>query len=151
MMKNIFDKFVTDEVLNRINSLTPEATPQWGKMSVDQMLAHCNVAYEFIYETKHEKPKGFKKWMLKTFVKPMLVSDKPFKKNSRTSKEFLITSQKDFTEERKRLCAYIIKTQELGGTYFDQKESPALGPLTQREWSNLLYKHLDHHLVQFGV
>ncbi|WP_179337869.1 DUF1569 domain-containing protein [Winogradskyella ludwigii] len=150
-MKNIFDKQVTEEVINRINQLQTTTKPQWGKMSVDQMLAHCNVTYEFLYENVHPKPKGFKKWMLKTFVKSIVVSDKPYKKNGRTASEFLITSQKEFTTEQDRLTSYIQKTQDLGGDYFDQKESHSFGKLSKTEWNNMFYKHLDHHLSQFGV
>jgi hypothetical protein len=150
-MKNIFDKQVTEEVINRINQLQTTTKPQWGKMSVDQMLAHCNVTYEFLYENVHPKPKGFKKWMLKTFVKSIVVSDKPYKKNGRTASEFLITSQKEFTTEQDRLTSYIQKTQDLGGDYFDQKESHSFGKLSKTEWNNMFYKHLDHHLTQFGV
>ena len=150
-MKNIFDKQVTEEVINRINQLQTTTKPQWGKMSVDQMLAHCNVTYEFLYENVHPKPKGFKKWMLKTFVKSIVVSDKPYKKNGRTASEFLITNKKEFTTEQDRLTSYIQKTQDLGGDYFDQKESHSFGKLSETEWNNMFYKHLDHHLSQFGV
>jgi hypothetical protein len=120
-------------------------------MSVDQMLAHCNVTYEFVYENKHPKPKGLKKWLIKTFAKNIVVSEKPYKKNSRTSPEFLMTDQKNFEAEKSRLIAYLKKTQELGEEHFDNKESHSFGPLTKTEWSNMFYKHLDHHLSQFGV
>ena len=46
-MKNIFEKSVTDEVIARIEKLSPETQPQWGKMGVAQMFAHLSVAYEF--------------------------------------------------------------------------------------------------------
>jgi hypothetical protein len=150
-MKNIFEKSVTDEVIGRVNQLTTESKPNWGKMSVDQMLAHCNVTYEFVYEDKHPKPKGLKKWLIKTFAKNIVVSEKPYKKNSRTSPEFLMTDQKNFEAEKSRLIAYLKKTQELGEEHFDNKESHSFGPLTKTEWSNMFYKHLDHHLSQFGV
>jgi len=150
-MKNIFDQSDTIELINRINKLTPASKPNWGKMAVAQMLAHCNVTYELVYEGKHKKPKGLKKWLLKTFVKNIVVSEKPYKKNSRTAPEFLITSDKDFDTEKNRLIAYIRKTQELGDTYFDNKESHSFGKLTKTEWNNMFYKHLDHHLTQFGL
>src|SRR6185312_773877 len=150
-MKNIFDQSDTIELINRINKLTPASKPNWGKMAVAQMLAHCNVTYELVYEGKHKKPKGLKKWLLKTFVKNIVVSEKPYKKNSRTAPEFLITSDKDFDIEKNRLIAYIRKTQELGDTYFDNKESHSFGKLTKTEWNNMFYKHLDHHLTQFGL
>lgn len=150
-MKNIFEKTVSEGVINRINSLSLNSERKWGKMSVDQMLAHCNVTYELVYDDKHKKPKGFKRWMLKTFVKNAVVSEKPYKKNGRTAPEFLVSSEKDFSQEKERLIAYILKTQALGGDYFDNKESHSFGKLTKTEWNNMFYKHLDHHLKQFGV
>lgn len=42
-MKNIFEKNVTEEVITRIETLTSKTQPLWGKMSVEKMLAHCNV------------------------------------------------------------------------------------------------------------
>ena len=56
-----------------------------------------------------------------------------------------------FDAERERLVAYLRRTRELGADHFDGKESHSFGPLTRTEWSNLFYKHLDHHLTQFGV
>jgi hypothetical protein len=150
-MKNIFDEKVVDELIGRINGLTPNSKRLWGKMQVAQMLAHCNVSYEMVYTEKHPKPKGPMKLMLKLFVKHAVVSEKPYKKNSRTAPVFLITDKKDFDEEKKRLTDYLIKTQELGEAYFHNKESHSFGPLTKTEWNNLFYKHLNHHLEQFGV
>lgn len=150
-MKNIFDKTVIDKVIERINELNSNSEPKWGKMSVGQMLAHCCVTYEFIYDNKYPKPKGFKKWMLKTFVKKIVTNEKPYKRNGRTAPEFLITSEKEFNTEKDRLTSYILKTQELGTDYFHQKESHSFGKLNSNEWNNMFYKHLDHHLNQFGV
>jgi hypothetical protein len=150
-MKNIFDLKEINTIIERLNKLDAYAKPQWGKMSVDQMLAHCNVTYEMIYETKQVKPNPFKKWMLKAIVKPYVVSEKPYKKNSRTAPEFVISDSKNFEKEKQRLIDYIKKTQSLGSAYFDNKPSHSFGKLSSEEWNNLFYKHLDHHLKQFGV
>lgn len=150
-MKNIFDQDISTQLIDRINQLTPATEKLWGKMTVAQMLAHCNVTYEFVFDNKHKKPSGFKKLMLKTFVKNAVVSEKPYKKNGPTAPEFLIKDEKNFETERNRLIVYITKTQELGDNYFDNKESHSFGKLTKTEWSNMFYKHLDHHLNQFGV
>lgn len=150
-MKNIFEKNVTDEIIKRINTLGSSTKPQWGKMSVDQMLAHCNVTYEMVYEDKHKKPNGFTKFMLKLFVKNTVVNEKPYKRNGRTAPQFLVTDTKNFEEEKNRLIGYIEKTQNLGADYFNGRESHSFGKLNKQEWNNMFYKHLDHHLTQFGV
>ncbi len=150
-MKNIFDANVTAEVIGRINQLTASTQPKWGKMAVGQMLAHCCVTYEMVYDGTHKKPNAFVRLMLKLFVKKTVLSDQPYKHNSPTGGGFLIKDTRDFEVEKKRLIAYINKTQQLGDAHFDGKESLSFGPLSKSEWNTMFYKHLDHHLGQFGV
>lgn len=151
-MTNIFEPNGTAEFINRIEKLTPETKALWGKMDVAQMLAHCNVTYEMIYDDIHKKPNAFAKLLLKLFVKKIVVTnDKPYSKNSRTAPEFVMADRKKFEEERKRLIAYLTKTQQLGANYFEGKESRSFGALTAAEWNVMFSKHLDHHFSQFGV
>ena len=151
-MKNIFDQNDTIHLIKRINSLTEDSFPKWGVMSVDKMLAHCNVTYELIYEPeKHKKPTFITKWLLKTFVKPKVTNDISYKPNLPTAAMFVITDSKNFEEEKKRLIGFIQKTQQLGSEAFEGKESSNFGKLTSKEWNNMMAKHLDHHLKQFGV
>ncbi|MGB6150452.1 MAG: DUF1569 domain-containing protein [Pricia sp.] len=149
--KNLFDKDEAENAIARIEALTPTSQPLWGKMSVSEMLAHCNVTYELVYTDKHPKPKGFQKFIVKLFAKRIVVGPKPYKKNLRTSPVFLITDERDFTVEKERLIEHVQKTQKLGGAHFNGKESHAFGVLTESEWNVLFSKHLDHHLRQFGV
>ncbi len=150
-MKNIFDPAINNELIDRINRLTPETKALWGKMSVDQMLAHCCVAYEMAFTDKHPKPNGFVRFLLKSFVKKGVVNEKPYPKNSRTAPAFIISDHRNFQEEKARLVAFINHTFELGKDHFEGKESISFGPMTSSEWNNQFYKHLDHHLTQFGV
>jgi hypothetical protein len=151
-MKNIFDKAVAEELISRIDKLNADSERVWGTMDAAQMLAHCNVTYEMIYEEgKHPKAKGFKKFILKTFVKPIVVTEKIYKKNSPTAPAFIVKSDKNFDAEKERLVNFIRKTCELGAAHFEGKESNSFGVLNSTEWNNMLFKHLDHHLSQFGV
>lgn len=150
-MKNAFNQNDTAELIGRIDKLTPTSKPNWGKMPVETMLAHCNVAYEMVYDNKHPKPNGFVKLMLKLFVKNTVVSNNPYKKNSQTAPAFIIKDSRKFDIEKKRLVDYIHKTQQLGESHFDGKESHSFGVLTKQEWNTMFSKHLDHHLTQFGV
>ena len=150
-MKNIFSLYVSNEVIARIESLTPETKPNWGKMSVSQMLAHCNVTYKMAFSTSKKRPNFLTRLVLKFVVKPMVVSEKPFSKNGKTAPQFLVTDDKNFEEEKSKLIENVKKVQELGSDYFDGKESITLGKLKSQEWNNMFYKHLDHHLTQFGV
>jgi hypothetical protein len=150
-MKNVFNQAESAELINRIDKLSPTSKANWGKMSVAQMLAHCNVTYEMAYEDKHPKPNSFKKLILKLLVKKIVVGDKAYSKNSQTAPEFIIKDSRDFEKEKMRLKEYIAKTQQLGEHYFEGKESHSFGPLTKTEWNTMFYKHLNHHLTQFGV
>lgn len=151
VMKNIFEKDTTEEVISRIEKLSPESQRQWGKMSVSQMLAHCNVTYEMVYDNKHPKPGAIKRFFIKSFAKALVVGDKPYKQNLPTAPVFLVSDDKDFETEKRRLIDYLRRTQELGENYFDGKESLSFGRLNKQQWNNMFYKHLDHHLRQFGV
>lgn len=150
-MKDIFNANDVNTLVSRINTLEANSLPHWGKMAVGQMLAHCNVTYEMVYDNIHPAPNAFVKFILKTFVKPAVVGNKPYKKNGRTAPQFLITDTKDFENEKARLINYIEKTKDLGAHYFDGKLSHSFGKLTTQEWNTMFYKHLDHHLNQFGV
>lgn len=150
-MKSVFNQADTAALVARINRLSPSSKGLWGKMSVSQMLAHCNVTYEMVYEDKHPRPNPLLKLVLKLLVKNKVVSETPYKKNGPTAPAFKVKDDKDFEKEKERLIAHIEKTQGLGEGHFDGKESHSFGRLTKTEWNNMFYKHLDHHLTQFGV
>lgn len=151
LMKSVFVESDVQEILSRIHKLNTDSKAVWGKMNVAQMLAHCNVTYEMAYEDIHKKPNFLMKLILKAFVKKAVVGSKPYPKNSPTAPQFKVPSQKDFEVEKNRLIAYIQKTQKLGANHFEGKESNSFGTLNKEEWNNMFYKHLDHHLSQFGV
>lgn len=150
-LPNVFTKEVADSLIARIHTLTPESKAQWGKMSVAQMLAHCNVTYEYVYEDKYAKPNAFMRFILKNMVKKTVVSEEAYKHNGNTGPDFIIKNEPEFTAQKNRLIGFIAKTQELGASHFEGKESHSFGTLTATEWNNMFYKHLNHHLGQFGV
>lgn len=149
-MKNLFQFNYAGEMVDRINKLTPESKPQWGTMNVAQMLAHCNVTYDMIFTDHYPPAKGLKRFILKLLVKPVVVGDKPYKQNSPTASAFKIVDQRQFEFEKSKLINHIKTTQRLGEVYFEGKQSNSFGPLTAKEWNVMFYKHLDHHLTQFG-
>ncbi len=152
MIKDIFSPEIANEVIDRINHIMPNQRPQWGKMSADQMLAHCNVTYGFVFEPeKFTKPGMLKKFVLKTFVKKIVVGEKPYKINSPTAPDFLIKNTRDFEKEKSLLIENIKKVQHLGSQHFEGTENFSFGKMSASEWNIMFYKHLDHHLRQFGV
>ena len=84
-------------------------------------------------------------------AKSLVTGTKPYTKNGRTAPDMVMDTPHDFALEQERLIAFIRKVQAQGEDYYDGLESRSFGNLTKEEWNNLFYKHLDHHLNQFGV
>ncbi|MEO5911714.1 MAG: DUF1569 domain-containing protein [Pelobium sp.] len=150
-MKSVFNLKDCQQVIERINQLGSDTKANWGKMNVSQMLAHCNVTYELVYTNLHPKPNLVMKFIVKLMAKSTVVGDKPYKKSLQTAPMFIIKDEKDFEVEKKRLIEHLEQTQQLGESHFEGKESHSFGVLSKEEWNNMFYKHLDHHLSQFGV
>ncbi|MBS1941089.1 MAG: DUF1569 domain-containing protein [Bacteroidetes bacterium] len=152
---DIFTRPVCDALIARIGRITPDTRPQWGKMHAAQMLAHCSRAYDALYDETHRRQyppaTGFKRALLALFVKPTVAGPKPYPRNGRTAPSFVVADERDFEHEREKLVAYINKVQALGAAHFEGKDSHSFGPMTAEEWNTTFYKHLDHHLTQFGV
>jgi len=151
-MENIFDAKGYENLASRIQALTPDTKAKWGKMNVSQMLAHCNVAFDLTYKSENYPKAGwFKKFMLKTLVKPAVVGPKPYTKNGRTAPEFIIKGDRDFETEKAKILDYLKQTHEHGAESFEQRDYINFGKMSSSEWNTLFSKHLEHHLVQFGV
>lgn len=151
-MQNIFDAKDVQQYIDRINSLTPEAQQKWGKMNAEQVLAHLNVAYSMVFEPeKHKKPSFIAKFLLSNFVKPKLTNELPYKQNLPTSPAFIISDERNFEEEKKKLIGNIQRVQQLGRIAFEGKEHLNFGKISAQGWNNMFAKHLNHHLEQFGV
>lgn len=148
---NTFDSKTTEETFKRLEKLNYVSKPLWGKMHVAQMLAHLNVAYDLAYGKTKSNYSFFGKLLMKLFVKRIVMSEKPYSKNSATGANFIIADERDFEKEKSIFIDYVKQTEVNGSTYFEGKESSAFGVLTAKEWSMQFYKHIDHHFTQFGV
>ena len=155
MIKDIFDRTVCDELIARIRRITPETRPAWGKMNAAQMLAHCSKPYDTLYDADYQKNNppatGLMSVILRWVAKPLVTGPKPYKPNTRTAPSYVVADARDLQRERDKLVGYIDRVQALGRAHFEGKPSHSFGPLTAPEWNVLFYKHLDHHLRQFGV
>jgi hypothetical protein len=83
-------------------------------------------------------------------AKKNIVSEQPFKHNLPTMNEARIKNDRDFETEKTALIE-CVKRFTAGPDVLTKKPHPFFGPLTVDEWNTLQYKHLDHHLRQFGV
>ena len=147
-IKNLFDPAVKQEIINRINTLTPQSQRQWGKMDVAQMLAHLQMQIEVAYGTRIVKGNWLMKLMVPLFKKS-LYNNKPWKTGLPTDKSFIMTGEtKDFETEKNKLLGLVEKFSE---PTIRNTPHPVFGKMTMEQWSNATWKHLNHHLKQFGV
>jgi cAMP phosphodiesterase len=147
-MKSFFENGVYDEISTRINTLNENTTSKWGKMNVSQMLNHCQVPLNVILEKKDYNLKP--NWLINLLFKKAMYSDKPWRKNMPTAKGFAVTDKKDFKVEKETLDTLLQELNSLTERN-EWQPHPAFGKLTKDQWGKMQYKHLDHHLRQFGV
>lgn len=147
-MRTIFNEVVYQDIVNRINNLNEDTKPQWGKMNVGQMVWHCQAPLNIMLQKDDYGMKP--NWLINLLFKKSLYSDKPYKKNGMTAKAFKTEESKDFTSEKNKLIGLLNELH-------DQREKtdwaphPSFGTFTKDQWGKMQYKHLDHHLRQFGV
>lgn len=149
-MQTLFDNQTHGEVLRRIDTLSNHSTPHWGSMNVRQMLKHCQGPLQFANgKLGLDKPNAFMRLVFKLY-KSKMYNDDPWKQNIPTVKEFLVTETDSFETEKRML---ITEIHDFGNkaTNLYWPEHPAFGHFSTSQWGQMQYKHLDHHLRQFGV
>lgn len=147
---NLFEEKSIEEVIERTNKLNPNSPAQWGKMSVDKMLAHCAETFEVALGHKKVK-RGFLSYTIGPLVKFIFTNKSPFAKSAPTAKEFIITDEKDFNKEQERLIKLINEFYQGGPEKVTKNAHAFFGKLSPAQWARGMYKHMDHHLRQFGA
>ncbi|MDP4261042.1 MAG: DUF1569 domain-containing protein [Bacteroidota bacterium] len=147
-VRNLFDPAVKEDIITRINKLTPQSKGLWGKMTVGQMLAHLQVPIGVAEGTRTLKRTFFAR-LVGPLVKSVIYNEKPFKRGLPTDPSFVMTgSEKDFETEKQKLLSMINNFTEVNMV---NEIHPFFGRMTKEQWSKGTWKHLDHHLQQFGV
>lgn len=149
-MTTLFAREGYEEIVRRINALQPTATRQWGKMSVNQMLAHCVTTMEVACGIKNV-PRTLIGILIGRFFKNQYIGDKPFPQNSPTHPTFVIADEREFEAEKQQLLALVKQFYEGSESGCTRQPHSFFGHLTPAEWGKSQYKHLDHHLRQFSA
>jgi hypothetical protein len=150
-MRNLFEAARVEEVKERILHLRSDSERLWGKMSAAQAVAHCSAGVELALGDRLP-PRLFFGTIVGWLIKPLaLGNDKPMRRNSPTVEGLVVTDDRDLGTERERLCGLIDRFAAAGPTGCTAHPHSFFGRLTPEEWAILMYKHLDHHLRQFGV
>ncbi|OBX24679.1 uncharacterized protein DUF1569 [Gelidibacter algens] len=150
-MQTLFDQKVHQEVLRRVDSLTENSKPSWGKMDVAQMVRHCQLPL-LVANGKMELTEkvGLLKKMIFKLYKPVMYNDKPWPENIATTKDFKVTDPQVFETQRNQLKLTIDDFHNKALNMHWPKH-PVFGKFSTDQWGKMQYKHLDHHLRQFGV
>ncbi|WJM10572.1 DUF1569 domain-containing protein [Paenibacillus polymyxa] len=149
-MKSIFDTINAAEITERMDQLSENSIPKWGTMQVSQMLAHCSVFHDIPLGNAFP-PRGLLGRLIGRFAKPMFYNDKPLPHNMSTIPTIIIDDQRQFLAEKEKLEQQINIFQQGASGKFSRHPHPFFGKLTAEQWGKGIYKHLDHHLKQFGV
>jgi len=149
-MRNLFELEAVDEVISRIDTLQPETQRQWGKMDVAQMMAHCSGALDMA-SGRLNPPRIFIGRLIGPLVKPIYTNEKPLSRSSPTDPKLVIADNRDFSLEQERLRLCVRQFHDGGEGKCTRHPHPFFGELTPQQWSRGMYKHLDHHLRQFGA
>lgn len=150
-VKNLFDPARVQEVKERLALLRPDSQRMWGSMNAPQAVAHCSAGLEMALGDRNP-PRVFAGRLFGWIVKPLaLRNDEPMRRNSPTVKELVIQDDRDLEKERERLYGLIDRFAAAGPNGCTTDPHSFFGRLMPEQWAILAYKHLDHHLRQFGL
>jgi hypothetical protein len=151
-MKNLFDATVANQVKTRLRQLQPQSERRWGKMTAAQMVAHCSASMQWAVGEVAPDKGAFPARLMGRLVKPMVFrNEDPLRKNLPTARGLSVADERDLSQERDRLSGLIDKFAVGGAARCTTNPHSFFGRMTPEEWAILMYKHLDHHLRQFGV
>lgn len=149
-MKSLFIITDKEEIIKRINTLTPDSQKGWGSLTVDQMLSHCRFGLENAMG-KIDTKRSFLGRLLGGFMKSLATNDTPFKKGSPSPAGSISTDTLGFDYEKQLLIDAVNEFYDGGKGNVTDGPHAFFGHLTPTQWGGLMYKHVDHHLKQFGV
>jgi len=133
-------------IIVRLRRVTPDRAPLWGTFTAPRMLCHVTdqlrVATGIIIGRHRDTL--FRRTVLKWVVVRTSMQAPPGK--VQTVPEMLSSSPTTWDRDM-AVCIRLIKELGLGKA---NGRHPAFGPLNPREWGRIAWKHLDHHLRQFG-
>ena len=147
-MKTLWDKTARKELCERLGRLTPSAARRWGAMSAPQMVTHL---VDSMRMAVGDMPVAPKKVPIRfTPIKQLIIYCLPFPKGVPTAPELLSRVPSDWPAECAALVTLIDRFAERDRAAH-WPDHPAFGKLTGNNWGVLAYRHIDHHLKQFGV
>jgi hypothetical protein len=151
MQETILDQAVRESITARIRALTPAHSAQWGKMDVARMAEHCVLWNQWVMGkggprlTQNFIGKLIGKWALRRTLRP----GKPFDRGIPAGKDLEVRQATGDLEAMKLRWLVLIDAYAA----FNNPDfvHDFFGVMTDQEIGVFVYKHMDHHLRQFGV
>lgn len=148
MPKSLWNARERQELLGRLERLSPEAKPRWGRMNAPQMLAHLA---NWMYMADGRLETADKRLPLRyPPLKQLVIYWLPWPKGGPTAPELISREPFEWTIER-AAAREMIQSFERRDPKMPWPVHPAFGKLTSRAWGVLAYRHTDHHFNQFGI
>ena len=149
-MRSLAKESTRRELHARLDALRPDLAAKWGSMTCPEMLVHL---VEGMRLGAGEYPTRTRKLIIRHFpLKQLLVYLIPLPKSVKAPARELMTKGRDVDWEatiadlRRRIDDF---PRLLASGV--RAEHPYFGPLSDRAWGRMGWKHIDHHLRQFGV
>jgi len=136
------------QLLDRLARLTPDRPARWGRMNAPQMVTHLSEAMRMALGELPCRPKNVP-WRHAP-IKQLVVYWLPWPKGVPTARELLGRTPLEWPVERAAVRRHVESFQNLDPKLM-WPEHPAFGKLTPKAWCVLGYRHMDHHLRQFGI
>mgnify|MGYP001544792599 FL=1 len=147
MKQTIWDETARRSMVERVSHVTPDAHGRWGRMTPHDMLAHltdyARMALGELPVRRAHVPLRYPP------IRQLVIYALPMPRTVPTLRALVSRTTTDWGEEMGTLCHAIdrLAARKEG----ELPEHPAFGRLSHRAWGVLLYRHMDHHLRQFGV
>ena len=147
-MKTLWDESSRHELKDRLGHLQGDAQARWGRMNAPQMLKHVVSAMQMANGELETAPKNLP--IRFPPLKQLMIYWLPWPQGAPTAPELLNQEPGEWAEGIAQLRAQIdgFGARDRNATW---PIHPAFGKLTPKAWGVLTYRHIDHHLRQFGV
>ena len=147
-MPSLWQDDARREVIARLGRLEATTTPRWGRMNAPQMVEHLANALRMAFgDVRCRERSTPLRW---TPIKQLIIYVVPFPRGAPTAPELLQPPSGDWPAAIEA-CRDLVRRFESEPASREWPRHPAFGALSRRQWGALAYKHMDHHLRQFGV
>jgi len=152
-MKTLANAADREEILRRFETLQPTSPHRWGSMSAHQMICHLTDVFRSSMGEKPVSPapriipRPPLRWLALWLPFPW---PHGFPARPEWDQKIAGTPPTDFDHDRRELLRIFARFTAQPQT-FAWNEHAIFGPMTHAQWQRLGYRHMDHHLRQFGA